>query len=264
MFCIIICTKIIFILWWLDRKKNNFSKIAQTNKAPTEEKQMIRHIGLIMDGNRRWAHGRGLPIIEGYKAGSEKLFECIQFFLEKNIPIISIYALTIDNFTKRNKNELDSFIEYALTALDSREEWFCEKKIRVIVIGTLSLLEKSLAKRVERLVEKTKNNDKMILYVLFLYSYLNDIAAITSTKNSYSTNEVISSQKIMSELQSREIPALDLVIRTGNVRRLSGFLPIQSAYAEILFIPYLWPDVTRDTLEDAIDYIKTVKKNFGA
>lgn len=234
----------------------------------------IVHLGIIIDGNRRYAKRNNLPYDEVYKLGAEKVYETIRFVFEKtDIKELSIYALSKDNLL-RGRNEINSILEAQGSAFEewAKDPFFSEKKIKVIFAGELKLLPVSFQKSCEKLEEATKGNDSLALNILVAYSgdreismaVKNSINEITKSvkdimkkKDKYDDNHIESvlnttiKNAITRNLQIKT--PVDFIIRSGSGNRLSGFLLWQSEYAEIYTIDKLWPEITMSDIKNAID-----------
>lgn len=254
----------IFTIFFLSYFLKKNIKIKNLNS----KKNKINHLGIIMDGNRRWAKVRNIKLNEGYKKGGEKLQEIISFCIENNINNLSIYALSLDNIKKRTKEEIDSIYSIIDDFLESELNWFIQKKISVNIIGDLSYVPDSVKNKIDKFKEKIPEKGSLNVNILFAYDYLNDIEygiknIISDLKSGKLNESDINNKTIFSYLRSKEIPYVDLIVRTGNVERISGFLPLQSAYSEIIYLSCMWPDIEKSMLESILEEFVTKTRNFG-
>ncbi len=209
----------------------------------------VRHIGLILDGNRRYSERVYSNRISGHSDGFQKLKEVLKWCSDAEIPEISVYAFSYDNWNRPEAevSTLLSLFEEALTS----EDLLNNRHAAIRIVGNLShpqiVNNHSILNKISNLESKTSNNTKYKLNILFSYSGAEDIKNL----------------KLNGELLSKSIPDLDLIIRTGGSRRLSDFLPLQSAYAELYFTDTLWPEFTKDEFDGMLSNFKNVKVNKG-
>jgi tritrans,polycis-undecaprenyl-diphosphate synthase [geranylgeranyl-diphosphate specific] len=227
------------------------------------------HLGIIIDGNRRWARARGLPPWEGHRAGAEKLNEFLNWCLELGIPQVSIYTLSTENLN-RPKEELKHLFklleEYVDGLLNDKKKFALLEKyeVRVRFVGELNRLPKKLIRLMGKLMEKTAKYQKRVLNFLVAYGGKSEI--VNAVKKL--AEEVIKHGKI--EITEKDIEKhlyvpqpLDLVIRTGGYQRLSNFLLWQASYAEIYVTKTLWPDFSKREFMKALRWYSQQKRNFG-
>lgn len=228
---------------------------------------MVKHLALIMDGNRRWAQARGLPSIMGHKQGVETAETIVKFCLEKQIPYLTLYVFSLENFKRSldEKNYLFSLIQHEFV---NRSDLFNQDGIRVNFIGDRSLFPEQVIDAIQKVEAKTQANTKLYLQLLFCYGGQQEIvAAARSFAQDVLNNKIhiddITHQAFASRLWSSVAPAPDLIIRTGGVQRLSNFLLYNSAYSELFFSAAMWPDFSLSELESILcDYSQRMR-NFG-
>ena len=227
------------------------------------------HIGIIIDGNRRWARARGLPSWEGHRAGAKKLDEFLNWCLEIGIPQVSVYTLSTENLN-RPKEELKHlfkiFEEYFNGLLNDKKKFSLLEKyeVRIRFVGELNRLPKKLIKLMGKLMEKTAKYQKRVLNFLVAYGGKSEI--VNAAKKI--VEEVIKHGKI--EITEKDFEKylyvsqpLDLVIRTGGHQRLSNFLLWQASYAEIYVTKTLWPDFSKKEFMKVLRWFSQQKRNFG-
>lgn len=232
-----------------------------------------RHVGVIMDGNRRWASRMGLSFVDGYRLGAEKAEEIVRWSVSYGIKVLTLYALSLDNLMKRPKEQLETIYGLMLDKLDKleREGYISRHRIRVRAIGRVDLLPEELQERFKRLEERTKENDGFILNIAVAYSGREEIVeAIRRIAERVKRGE-ISPEKITHEVFLKELstgdhvyPEPDLIIRTSGEMRLSDFLIYQSAYSELIFIDIMWPELRKIDFLRALRTYMNRKRNFGA
>lgn len=223
-------------------------------------------IGIIPDGNRRWAQIRGLKPFMGHWYGAKKLEEIVKFVFEIGIKEVNVYALSTENLRERDKKEIKELFKIFKTYLN---EWktgnFKEielYEVKVNFFGNFFLLPKSLVRIMKKIMQKTSKFRKRILNILIAYGgtyeILNLIKKVIEKKVKI---ENITEEKIREYLFVKN--NIDLIIRTGGYSRLSNFLPLQSTYAEIYVIKKLWPDITKRDIINAIKWYSKIERKFG-
>lgn len=209
------------------------------------------HVGIIPDGNRRWAQRRGVDLWYAYEVGYAKLRTIVRYLFDIGVRNISVYAMSLDNFIKRGAHEIGILLRLAEKGFrELREDRdINEKGIRVVVIGELDHLPANVRKEALKLMEQTGKGRNGTLYIAFLYSVQEEIRRSLSAGIKPFT---------------LSMPPLDLIIRTGGMRRVSGFLPLAAVYAELYFTDTLWPDITIEEIGRALEWFSLVQRKFGA
>jgi tritrans,polycis-undecaprenyl-diphosphate synthase [geranylgeranyl-diphosphate specific] len=227
------------------------------------------HLGVIIDGNRRWAKKRGLPPWKGHEAGAKKLNEFLNWCLEVGIQNVSIYTLSTENLN-RPKEELKHLFrileEYIDGLLNNKERFALLEKyeVKVRFVGELNRLPKKLIKLMGKLMEKTAKYQKRVLNFLVAYGGKSEIvnAIKKIAEEIVKRGKIEISEKDVEKYLYIPIP-LDLVIRTGGYQRLSNFLLWQVSYAEIYVTKTLWPDFSKKEFIKALKWYSRQKRNFG-
>ncbi len=230
---------------------------------------MIQHLAIIMDGNRRWAKRHGLNSFNGHQKGAETIREVIQFCLEKKIKFLSLYAFSLENFNSRSLAErLFIFNDLLANQTEKNLSLFLEYDVRVQFVGDRSLLDGAVLKSVSTIEQKTEHCASLQINILFCYGARQEILAGVKKLVSKVQEGIIPAYKITQKdfeqcLWLGGIPDPDLVIRTGGLKRLSNFLLYQTAYSEFYFLDCLWPEITTQHLQQALEYFNNVQRNFG-
>ncbi len=225
------------------------------------ENKLPRHIGLILDGNRRWAIEKGLSANKGHLAGYETLTKMLQRFFEVGIRYLSIYALSLENVKKRTPEELKFIYKLIMKAVErvKVEPIVVEEKIRFNVIGRLSLLPAEVKAKIDELIEFTKGHDKGFVNLCILYDGQAEIVdAVKRIIIAGEKPEDVDEKLIKTYLYTKDFPEVDYIIRTGmsDGARISGFLLWDSSYAEFKFRNDYWPDYDEEMMiEDLNDYV---------
>ena len=229
--------------------------------------QVPNHLALVLDGNRRWARARGMPSWMGHlKGGLPEGDNVLQWCLELGIPQISMWVLSTENLD-RPKKEVEAILEAVyrgLEIMEKKQSILDKYEVNVRFIGDLSRLPPKMLKIIGKIMQKTANFQKKFLNVMIAYGShfeLTETFKKIAEKVMKTGIITITAKDIEQNLL---VPTpVDLVIRTGGMNRMSGFMMWQSAYAEIYFTKTLWPDFTKKELIKAIKWYNSVQKNFG-
>jgi len=222
------------------------------------------HIGVIMDGNGRWAKQRGLPRIEGHRRGGERARELIRMLPEYGVRAVTLYTFSLENWQRPEKeiNMLMSMLERYI----KRDMYELVKEgVRFRAIGETWRLTESIQELVRKTEELTAGNDKLTVVTALSYGGRNEIVrAARKAIESAMRPEEVTEQSFEGLLDTAGISYPDLIIRTSGEIRLSNFLPWQAAYSEFYFTDTLWPDFDRSELELALAEYEVRDRRFGA
>ncbi len=202
----------------------------------------LRHLAIIMDGNRRWAKERNLPSIEGHRRGYEIMREMPSWFFEMGVEIISVYAFSTENWS-RGRDEVNYLMKLLKNALTRDFEDFNERGIKLLISGRIAELPGDLPEVCLDAIEKTKNNSSGILNICLNYGGRAEItdAIKKMVKNNIEIKQIHEGM-IKKYLYQGDLPDPDMIVRTSGEKRLSGFQLWQSSYSELMFIDKYWPD----------------------
>ncbi len=223
----------------------------------------IKHLGIIMDGNRRWAKENGLDSFQGHKKGYEKLKEVGEWCIKKGIPQLSVYAFSTENWS-RSEKEVNYLMKLLNQAFIEEIETFNKKGIRIRIVGSSEKLNNDTKKNIKRIEEETKNNTKGTLNLCFNYGGRMEIVEAVQKiiKKGYKPEE-ISEELITKYTWMGKNQDPELIIRTSGEQRLSGFLTWQSVYSEFYFTNSHWPDFSEKDLDNAIEEFENRNRRFG-
>jgi undecaprenyl diphosphate synthase len=228
----------------------------------TAKDKLPKHIGLIVDGNRRWAKKRNLNTNFGHLIGYENLKKRLFDFFDAGIHYLSLYILSLENVRKRKPDELDYIYKIMVKAVDTviNESIVKDEKVKFNVIGRISMLPDRPRKKIEELIEFTKDHDQNFINLCIMYDGHEEIvdAVKQIISNGVKPNDV-NTDLIKEHLYTKNFPPLDYIIRTGmdDGARISGFLLWDSSYAEFKFRNELWPDYNKEmVIEDLEDYLR--------
>jgi len=225
---------------------------------------MPNHVGVIMDGNGRWAEKRQLRRTVGHLQGEEALFECIEGAIELGIPWLTVYGFSTENW-KRPKEEVQFLINFNRETIRRRRDELHERNVKIEFIGRENWrIPKGLLNDMEEARQLTKKNTGLVFTVAFNYGGRAELVdAVKEIIKSGVDETKITEKKISTYLYNNQMPDADLIIRTSGEERLSNFLLWQSAYSELLFLEDLWPDFTRTTFQEAIKEYQRRTRRFG-
>ncbi len=226
------------------------------------------HVGIIMDGNGRWAKGRGRPRIEGHRRGMETVREVVKGSIALGVEYLTLYGFSIENW-KRPAAEISSLMGLLRLYLRQEIKELDQQGVRMRFIGHRSLLADDIVSLIEEAEEQTKNNTNLNFVVALSYGARQEItAAAQSVARQVAAGELevsaIDESVFTKHLETAGMPDPDLVIRTSGEKRISNFLLWQVAYAELVFVDTLWPDFSRDDLRDAIMEYHRRERRYGA
>lgn len=232
------------------------------------QEDLPKHIGIIMDGNRRWAKSKGKPISYGHKEGAKTLEKIVRYANQIGLEYITVYAFSTENW-KRAEEEVNALMLLLQNYLDDYAKRADTENIRVKILGDISALSNGMQKSIQKCMERTKDNTGVTFNIALNYGGRDELLKATKkianlVKNNEIQIEDITEQVIEDNLSTKGQPDLDLIIRTSGEKRLSGFLTWQSTYSEILFIDKNWPDFEEKDLEEAIIEYQKRTRNFGA
>ena len=226
-----------------------------------------RHVAIIMDGNGRWAQQRGLPRAAGHKAGAESVRRALQAAADNGVEVLTLYAFSSENW-RRSSEEISDLTALMRYYLERELKTLEKERVRLKLIGDYSAFGGELVERLERAVERCADNSRITLVVALNYGSRAEIAAasrklaVKALEGQIKPGE-ITEDAIGAELQTADLPELDLLIRTSGEVRLSNFLLWQAAYAELLFLDTLWPDFNEAAFTSALDVYAKRQRRFG-
>lgn len=233
------------------------TKFVMRNKTP-------KHIGIIPDGNRRWAREKNLPAFEGHRRGLETFKKIGRAVWKRGIKVLTVWAFSTENWD-RSKTEITYLMKLFNWVLSGKSvEEYHKMGIKIKIIGQKEKFPRSLQKKIKEAEELTQNNKKGVLNLALSYGGRPEIVeAVKKIVKKEVPAETISEDLINKNLWTEGCSDPDLIIRTGGHCRLSGFLPWQSVYSELYFLNKHWPDFSEKDLEKALDYYSLCQRNFG-
>lgn len=224
----------------------------------------LKHVAIIMDGNRRWAKERFLPTAMGHKEGVNALKRTLTACKDYGIKYLTVYAFSTENWN-RSKDEVEFLMKLLFQTIKDEILDLNKNEIKVKFIGDLSKLSESLQNLLYETENDTKNNNGVNLQIAFNYGSKNEIVnAVKRIINDGFKADDINEDLISSYLYTANIPDPDLLIRTGGEMRISNFLTYQSAYSEILVLEKYWPQFDEKELANAVIEFQRRNRRFGA
>ena len=229
----------------------------------TPDSQIPRAIGIIMDGNRRWAKERGLPAFEGHRQGFEKFKEVAGWARDCGIKNMIVYALSTENW-QRTKEEVSYLLDLFRRILKEEVGRLHEEGVRVIFAGDISRFPDDVRDMMEKAHEKTNGNTKHTLVIAASYGGRAEILhAINKLLIQKEVGEEITEADVEENLWTSGVPAPDIIIRSGGEMRLSNFLPWQSVYSELFFSKTYWPDFSKEEFMSILEQYSSRQRRMG-
>ncbi|MDD3349883.1 MAG: isoprenyl transferase [Eubacteriales bacterium] len=232
-----------------------------------DEKQMPKHVAIVMDGNGRWAKKQGLPRLAGHNAGMMALKEIVKKSSVLGIEHLTVYAFSTENW-KRPQDEVGGIFKILIYYVDKELAELHQNNVKVSILGDYGLLPKEAVKKLEEAMERTKDNTGLCFHIALNYGGRDEIlkavrAIAKETAEGNLLPEDITPELFSKKLYTADLPDPDLVIRTSGELRLSNFLLWQTAYSELIFPDVLWPDFTPERLEECIKEYQGRTRRFG-
>jgi len=238
------------------------SQLQDDKRYPPLER-VPRHVGIIMDGNGRWAHARGLPRSAGHRAGTDNLRRVLRAAVEFGIPVLTIYAFSTENWG-RPEGEVKVLLSIFERMIDRELSELHKEGVQLRHVGRLERISPTLRQKVLDAIELTEKNERLILNVAFDYGGRDDLVrAIRRIITNGVPAEQVDEPLVSRYLCTAGLPDPDLIIRTSGEMRISNFLIWQGAYAEFYVTPSLWPDFDKDELYKALEHYNQRERRFG-
>lgn len=222
-----------------------------------EENVLPKHLGFIVDGNRRWARERGLPTLEGHRRGIELVADIAEECHKQGVKIASFYIFSTENWN-RSKEEVEYLMDLVEKCLKKFIKRCLKTDTKIAILGTKERLSDRLKEAVKEAEEKTRECKENILGLCFNYGGKQEIVDAANKIEGEVTIE-----KLEANLYHPEVPALDMVIRTSGEQRISGFMLWRMAYSEMLFLDKKWPDITREDVGLILKEFAGRQRRFG-
>lgn len=221
----------------------------------------LRHIAIIMDGNRRWARKRKLPVAAGHRAGADTLQKIIEDCIDMKLEFLTVYAFSTENWN-RSPEEVSDLMNLLREYLVKLENDNKDRNVKIRIIGDINRLDEDLRDKIIKIQDRTSKNTGLVINVALNYGGRNEIIyAIKSL--SVEEIESLDIETFNNKLYTYPCPDPDLIIRTAGEQRLSNFLLWQAAYSEFWYTDVLWPDFSKKDLDKAISDYSSRDRKFG-
>ena len=225
------------------------------------------HVAIIMDGNGRWAKKIGKQRVFGHENGTKSVRDCISGSIEIGVKNITLYVFSMENWN-RPKIEVNALMKLLVNSLEKELSSLMENEIKLCAIGNLNSLNPKYRKKLDEVIHKTSSYKKLVLTLAISYGSRQELTNVIGTiadkvKNNIISQENIDENIINEHLYTRNLPNVDLLIRTGGEFRISNFLLWQIAYAELYFSDILWPDFRKEDFFNAITSYQKRERRFG-
>ncbi len=232
-----------------------------------DKKTLPNHLAIIMDGNGRWAKQQGLLRALGHENGTKSVRVVVEACAELNISFLTLYAFSTENWN-RPKREVELLMKLLVSSLKKEIKTLQDNEIKLTAIGNLDTLPKKVYKELLEVIDKTKDNTNMTLTLALSYGSREELVKTVKeislkVKNNLISRDAIDESVINNHLYTRNLPDVDLLIRTSGEQRISNFLLWQLAYAELYFTDTLWPDFTKTHLIEALLNYQNRERRFG-
>jgi undecaprenyl diphosphate synthase len=222
----------------------------------TSSEELPRYVAIITDGNGRWAQRRGLPVIEGHRAGADTVKARLRDAVDLGVRELTVYSFSTENWS-RSPEEVEGLMAMFAERIDAETPELHEEGVRMRFIGRRERVPAGLVRRMEWAEATTAGNDRITLYVAFNYGGRAEI--LDAARNFTGTTE----EEFRERLYAPEMHDPDLIIRTSGELRLSNYLMWQSAYSELVFRDELWPDFGREAFEASLAEYAARRRRFG-
>ncbi len=226
-----------------------------------------KHVAIIMDGNGRWAKRKGRARIFGHRNALKAVRDTVETAARLHVKYLTLYAFSTENW-KRPKREINALMELMVTTINKEVSTLMKNNIRLETIGDLTALPPNAHAELAKAMETTKDNTHMTLVIALSYSAKWELVEATkkiatAVKSGEINPEDVNEELISSNLSTANFPDPELMIRTSGEMRISNFLLWQLAYAELVFLPKLWPDFRGTDLIEAIKHFQQRERRFG-
>ena len=233
----------------------------------SEHKNIPTHLAIIMDGNGRWAKNLGKQRVFGHREGVKRVQEIVETVQRKGIQYLTLYTFSTENWN-RPKEEVSVLMRLLVRSLKTELNKMLKNGVRLNTIGNQDRLPEEVKEILGECVEKTKNNDRLVLTLALNYGGKEELTQMVQqislkVKNNIISPENVDETIINKHLYTQNLPEVDLLIRTGGEHRISNFLLWQIAYAELYFTPTYWPEFDTDALKEAIANYQNRERRFG-
>lgn len=236
----------------------------KTAETKPDMKQIPKHIGIIMDGNRRWAAKKGVSAAQGHRAGVEALSEIVDCCLDLGIETLTIYVLSTENWRKRAKKEVEGLFNLLIEGVKDKKEEYKKKGVKLTILGNFQAFPRRVVRAIEEMMKIVKSHERLKVNIALNYGGRDEILrAVKKIVDQKIPPRRINEKMFEKFLYTNGEADPELIIRTGGEKRISNFLIWQLSYSELYFTDTLWPDFSPAKLNKAIiDYQQRIRR-FG-
>ncbi len=232
-----------------------------------EEEKEVRHIAIIPDGNRRWAKEKNKSIYEAYEKGIKKLLDVAKWSRELKVKTMTAWGFSTENFNRSEEEKrvlwklFSSFLDEGIKKFEKKGKKEIDE-VRINFLGRIHLFPREIEEKMKKFMEITKDNGPYTVNFMMAYGGRAEIIDAVN-KAIKSGKKEITEEEFEDYLYTRKQPDPDIILRTGGEKRLSGYLPWQGVYSELIFIEKYWPDFSKDDFKKALEEFKSRKRRFG-
>jgi len=238
--------------------------MSKKEKIKLDPNNIPQHIGIIMDGNRRWAARRGLTVTQGHEAGARNLERIVEHCLELGIKTLTVYALSTENWRKRAKEEVKGIFDLLVRIVKEKKEEYAKKGVKVAILGDFQAFPRKVVRAIKEILTIVKKHERLKVNLALNYGGRDEILrAVRKIIAEGVPPEKLTEETFSKFLYTNGEPDPDLIIRTGGELRLSNFLLWQMSYSELYFTDTLWPDFGPEELDRAIADYQKRQRRFG-
>ena len=221
---------------------------------------VLEHLGIIADGNRRWAKERGLPTLEGHKKGLDRIKELVGAANKAGIKYITFYVFSTENWG-RSTDEVSYIMKLAENRILKYAEKLAANNARMLILGSREKIGNGLNKSLDKAEEITK--DRTGITVCFCFNYGGEKEIADAANAALASGEEITPETIRAHLYHPEVPDIDMVVRTSGEERISGFMLWRSSYAEFMFVKKYFPEMSEDDMREIVEEYDKRNRRFG-
>jgi len=233
-------------------------------KIKLDPNNIPQHIGIIMDGNRRWAAKRGLTVNQGHEAGAKALEKIVEHCLDLGIKTLTVYALSTENWRKRTKEEVKGIFDLLVKMVKEKKEEYKKKGVKIAILGDFQAFPRKVVRAIKEILAIVKKHERLKVNLALNYGGRDEILRVVKKIIAEGVPpEKLTEENFSKFLYTNGEPDPDLIIRTGGELRLSNFLLWQMSYSELYFTDILWPDFTPEELDKAIADYQKRQRRFG-
>jgi len=233
-------------------------------KIKLDPNNIPQHIGIIMDGNRRWAAKKGLTVNQGHEAGAKNLERIVEHCLELGVKTLTVYTLSTENWRKRAKEEVKGIFDLLVRMVKEKKEEYKKKGVRVAILGDFQAFPRKVVRAIKEILAIVKKHERLKVNLALNYGGRDEILrAVKKVIAEGIPPEKLTEETFSKFLYTNGEPDPDLIIRTGGELRLSNFLLWQMSYSELYFTDILWPDFGPEELDKAIADYQKRQRRFG-